>query len=610
MSSPYESSRNLAFLASSPIPRQNRELVIEFCYILSDLEPFQEKSLGSSLCTFIQRYKANVLYRQSFSNFVPIRYLKAIKADPSALKLYEEEQKLIKEGPQAIGDGRLEELSGDMLEHPTLKPLLDHRHRTLSVVPKDFHSLAAIARLTQAPTSNLILIDWMKYHDYFLITGYNVTEQKICILELIPDCKVVTSETWVKKKLKVDGKQLPVTLDLADVFKPLWPLVRAIHESCSKEDLLVFSPSQELHSIPLHALPYAGIDDRPVIDFHPIVYTPSNIILKECILRVIEDGTAPPLTASLFGRWGAENVNAAMEEQNIKDSLQNISTQLETINVASNIVSGASLTHSAFSTNMSKADILHFHTHVNETGIKQHLSLEPEIETTMIDNFQRVSNSLNPFIHLAPKPRTNTYNLQDAFATQIRARLVVMMGCRSGQQHISSSDDALGLISAFFAAGATSIVATLWQFETSDASKFSAQLYREVFVQQKEKALIEVAGAFRRSVMEMRACQKPICRKRRGLEERLNCHVSQEQGRPYNWASFVLWGSWVMGGSGEEGGVNEEVREELLGGGVREGNDVGGELADSQGKGKEREVDGQDEFELSTDDFDANCRTQ
>ena len=73
------------------------------------------------------------------------------------------------------------------------------------------------------------------------------------------------------------------------------------------------------------------------------------------------------------------------------------------------------------------------------------------------------------------------YNLQDAFATRIRAKLVVMMGCRSGQQHISSSEDALGLISAFFAAGASSIVATLWQFETGDASKFSGFFYKEMF---------------------------------------------------------------------------------------------------------------------------------
>ncbi len=565
MASPYEASQNLAFLASSPIPRQNRELVIEFCYILSDLEPFQQKAPGTALITFIQRYKANVLYRQSFSNLVPARYLKAIEADPSALKLYQDEQRLIKEGLQAMGDHRLEELSGDMMNHPTLKPLLDHRHRTLRVVPEEFHSLASVARLTQKPASDLILVDWMKYHDYFMITGYNVTKQKICIMELIPDCKVTDVETWVEKHLIVEGKLLPTTLSSSAIFKDLSPLVRAIAESCSKEDLLVFSPSQELNSIPLHALPYSDVDDRPVIDYHPIVYTPSNIILKECVLRAIGGEAIPPTSASLFGRWGMSDAKGAEEEGNIKSSLDSISVQLSQIDVTSTIISGNLLTHSAFSLNMAQADILHFHTHVNETGIKQHLSLEPEIDTAVInDDFQRIPQSLNPFVHLRQKRRNDTYNLQDAFASQIRAKLVVMMGCRSGRQHISASDDALGLISAFFAAGASAIVASLWQFETSDASAFSSHFYRETFVQQKENALIDVASSFRRSVMEMRSCQKPICRRKKTLEQRLACHVLEEQTSPYHWAGFMLWGSLVLRGVGVEGGVSDDVKEEIL----------------------------------------------
>ncbi|KAG4435976.1 hypothetical protein IFR05_008557 [Cadophora sp. M221] len=605
MASPYEASQNLAYLASSSIPRKNRELVIEFCYILSDLERFQQKPTGSALCTFIQRYKANILYRQSFSNLVPARYLEAIEADPSALKLYQEEQRLIKEGPQAMGDNRLQDLEGKMADHPTLQPLLDHRHRTLQVVPQDFHSLASVSELTQGSTSNLILMDWMKYHHYFLITGYNVTKQKICILELIPDCTVSMVEEWVRKHLQVAGRLLPHTLGSSEIFKPLYPLVRAIAESCTKEDLLVFSPSQELHSIPLHALPYADKDDRPIIDFHPIVYTPSNLILKECILRVIESNNSPPSTASLFGRWGAESADAEREEQNIKDSLENISTQLSDISITSNMISGASLTHSAFSSNMSQSDILHFHAHVNETGIKQHLQLEPEASTSPTSPVQR---STNPFVHLRQDRPTNTYNLQDAFATQIRAKLVVMMGCRSGQQHISPSDDALGLLSAFFAAGASSIVATLWQFETSDASRFSSHFYRETFIDQKNKALIDVAGAFRKSILEMRACQRNVCKRKRNLEERLQCHVEEEQASPYHWASFVLWGSWAMRGVGAEGGLSEGLREDIISGKGVTVVDVESEHdEDVKGKGRAAE---EDELVNDDDGLEQICKTQ
>ena len=631
MASPYESSQNLAYLASSPIPRKNRELVIEFCYILSDLEPFQRKPTGSALCTFIQRYKANILYRQSFSNLVPARYLEAIEADPGALKLYQEEQRLIREGPQAMGDKRLQDLEHEMSDNPTLQPLLDQRRNTLSVVPSDFHSLASVSNLTQGPESDLILIDWMKYHDYFLITGYNVTKQEICILELIPDCKVVQVEEWVTRHLKVDGKLLPKTLESADIFRQLYPLVRSIAKSCKKEDLLVFSPSQELHSIPLHALPYASEDDRPIIDFHPIVYTPSNLILKECILRVLVSSTAPPSTASLFGRWGSESVDSEKQEQSISTSLDNISMQLSKINITSKIISGSSLTHKAFSSNMSDSDILHFHTHVNETGVKQHLQLEPDVSASTPAS-PKVQRSLNPFVHLYQARPSHMYNLQDAFATQIRAKLVVMMGCRSGQQHISSSEDALGLISAFFAAGASSIVATLWQFETGDASKFSGFFYEEMFAGaggnesgidgevKKDGRLIDVAGAFRKAVLEMRACQKTICRRKRTLEERLGCHVGEEQGVPYHWASFVLWGSWVMRGVGngdERENVFMGVREEVLGRSSGEkANDEGeAEGTGENGAGKETaaaEAEAEDGVEL--DDFVENlnnaCKAQ
>lgn len=151
-----------------------------------------------------------------------------------------------------------------------------------------------------------------------MIVGYNVTKQRICILELVPDCTVANVERWVEQHLDVNGKLLLATLGSSAIFEKLYLLVRAIAESCNKEDFLVFSPSQELHVILLHALPYLGADARPVIDFHSIVYSTSNIILKACVMRVTEENSNSPTSASLFGRWGVDHDQGDVQEQNIK----------------------------------------------------------------------------------------------------------------------------------------------------------------------------------------------------------------------------------------------------------------------------------------------------
>ena len=91
--------------------------------------------------------------------------------------------------------------------------------------------------------------------------------------------------------------------------------------------------------------------------------------------------------------------------------------------------------------------------------------------------------------------------------------------------------------------------------------------------------------------MEMRACQRKICRRKRGLEERLQCHVEEEQGSPYHWASFVLWGSWVMRGVGDEGGLSDEVREEVLSGKVGDIGDLEKESGSDQNV-KEKDIEG------------------
>jgi len=43
---------------------------------------------------------------------------------------------------------------------------------------------------------------------------------------------------------------------------------------------------------------------------------------------------------------------------------------------------------------------------------------------------------------------------------------------------VSQSDDSLGLINAFLAAGATTMVGTLWPLDNADAEEFSREFMR------------------------------------------------------------------------------------------------------------------------------------
>ena len=67
------------------------------------------------------------------------------------------------------------------------------------------------------------------------------------------------------------------------------------------------------------------------------------------------------------------------------------------------------------------------------------------------------------------EPDRGELRLQVAFAIAVDAPCVVLMGCGSGTQDVSLNDNVMDLISAFFAAGATSVIRTLWPTDIADA---------------------------------------------------------------------------------------------------------------------------------------------
>jgi CHAT domain-containing protein len=147
--------------------------------------------------------------------------------------------------------------------------------------------------------------------------------------------------------------------------------------------------------------------------------------------------------------------------------------------------------------------------------------------------------------------------LQDVYASTLRARLVLLMGCGSSELVVSHNDDALGLVNGFLAAGATSVIDTLWPIDNADAEEFSQGFYRNAFATDRTSrtriiteshtkgaetasGLLDISLAVQKAVHSLRMCKKKRCQKK-SPEKRLGCH----QVSPYHWAPFVAWGSWV-----------------------------------------------------------------
>ncbi|KAH8901128.1 hypothetical protein GQ53DRAFT_814608 [Thozetella sp. PMI_491] len=559
LGSAFDSAFNLVRLAENIYFRETKQFALELGLIMSDIENLQGLQHGTNFWTMVQEFKATVLsYR--YGRLVPVGLLEGIRASDEAWELYCQERELLDEGPQFMSDMRLQSHREKMAECPELKPLM--RRRRGAIEMSDLNTLVSEAMGRAAPS--VIFIDWIHYRGGFIITGYNATKGEICIYQWIQSPQAADVEAWVSEHVRVDSAVLAHQLDSLTVFEPLLGLTAAIHQACSPGDILVFSPSQSLNAIPLHALPYRNADDpEPIIHHHPVVYTPSNRIMKECVQRAMSMNVSEPLRAHFFHSHTVRDDPAAAAAPAIRDMASQLTSRT---GMTSSIISGTAVTQAAVAEQMPDADILHFHGHVDGRALEQFLVLQPEasLEASGGSDIatqpaEETPSSTFDNEQAQNQEPTSRFTLQDVFAATIRARLVLLMGCGSGQLVVSQSDDTLGLITAFLAAGATSVVGTLWPLDNNDAVKFSQEFYKTAFEaattdprddgggacssqlarSEPGDLLVDIARATQHAINSVRACDRERCQ-RKNLAARLRCHPRA----PYHWASFSLWGSW------------------------------------------------------------------
>jgi len=146
--------------------------------------------------------------------------------------------------------------------------------------------------------------------------------------------------------------------------------------------------------------------------------------------------------------------------------------------------------------------ILHFATHgvINDRI--------PELSGLMLSQLDAQGHTLDGFV-----------GLRDISGLELRAGLVVLSGCRTALGKEVRGEGLIGLTRAFMVAGASRVVASLWQVRDQATAELMKRFYRGMLTEH-----LSPAAA-------LRAAQLGLHRERRYRD-------------PFFWAAFTLQGDW------------------------------------------------------------------
>jgi CHAT domain-containing protein/tetratricopeptide (TPR) repeat protein len=239
----------------------------------------------------------------------------------------------------------------------------------------------------------------------------------------------------------------------AELIAPLGPGLR---------QSIVFVPHGFLHDVPFHAL-YDGV--QFLIDKHHVSYSPSACLY--CAPVEMTEAAGPVFV----GFSGSRAISIANEIEEAATHFDNaeilINPSLEDL-------------HRVFTVARS---LVHIAGHAGVDFVGGKLSW---IET--------------------PEGRLTSRELADM---QIRANTLVVTGCQTARRLIKPGDEWLGLMRAFYMAGASTIVSAFWEIRDESARRFASEFYKEFDGTNAASALRKAA-----------------------------CVIRARQGHPYFWAGF------------------------------------------------------------------------
>jgi CHAT domain-containing protein len=251
-------------------------------------------------------------------------------------------------------------------------------------------------------------------------------------------------------------------------------LLRRLDPYIDEAERLIVVPHRALHYLPFHAL-HDG--HGYVVEQREVVYAPSLTVLRHCLSR---PRLIPPRRAVLVGLADAGAPRVRDEVKRVAQWFPEAETHLD-----------GKATLGALRNGAPGADVLHLATH---------------------GRF-RPDNALFSALRLADGWLT----VRDACDLDLSGcGLVALSACDTGVSQVAPGDELLGLTRGFFAAGAASLLVSLWPVDDATTVELMDCFYRE-----------------------MRAGAAPAAALRGAQRDLLRQHE-----HPFFWAGFALHGRW------------------------------------------------------------------
>lgn len=354
-------------------------------------------------------------------------------------------------------------------------------------------SMAEKAEQHLGDGESIIFVDWARYYDTLFIVAYNGTSG--ALRKNVVEYDYHTIQEWVVQNLGVsslqEGRTARKRLMKSSKLNELKPILEPLNGFVKENDMLVLCPSGILHAVPLQAIPF-GPKGQPLIASNPVVFCASLPLLENCIVRASSSGTKERFTAAAFTRLGPED---PVEEERMRATAEKAVNYVE---AGACVTGGREVTRQAFLQRSKGVSLLHYHGHA----------------------YLEASERKNRALVLEPVPPDDgLFSVMDLFELQLDSAVVVLLACASGEQDVAPNDDPLGLLSAFMYAGASSVIATLWPTQTSDARDFCERVYKHAFGGKSSGPRI-LSKAVQKAVVEM--------------------WEDWDEDEPYHWAQFQL----------------------------------------------------------------------
>jgi CHAT domain-containing protein len=269
-------------------------------------------------------------------------------------------------------------------------------------------------------------------------------------------------------------------------------LIRPIEKELSGAKALLIVPDEVLWRVPFSAL--VDANGRFLVERTPIVYAPS--ITAYATMMHIAPRHAPH---AFFG--------VANPSLTTHDALPEAKEEIEAVRALygarnSKVLEGNAATESRTRAELGKASIIHFATHA------------------LLDDAHPMYSRLL----LARDPGANDDGSLEAWEIaqlHLSADLIILSACNTARGSISHGEGVVGMVWAFFVAGARSTVATQWSVASGSTAKLMIAFHRSLRRGDHDPALAK-AEALRDAQLEL-------------LRNARDTH-------PFAWAGFALYG--------------------------------------------------------------------